>query len=76
MSAIMSHKEAEEYHVRLTEGCWYCNHRRCVLTHKADSLKGAKHPERDPYAEERPYWGMERGFAASEVLRLGEQSKC
>lgn len=76
MSAIMSHAEAEEYHVRLTAGCWYCNQKRCVLTHKADAVQGAKHPERDPYAEARQYWPYTKGTAASEVLRLAKRSKC
>ena len=56
MSAIMSSGEAVEYRVRLSEGCWYCNRQSCILTHKSDPLKAAQHPERDPYADERPYW--------------------
>ena len=75
MSAIITHKEAEEARMAKIIGCWYCDRKRCCLTHKADPLKDAKHPERDPYADERPYWGLPRGMMASEVLRLAEKSK-
>ncbi len=54
MSAIMSSGEAKEYYARLSEGCWYCDRKSCMLTHKCDPLENARHPERDPYAYHRP----------------------
>lgn len=73
----MTHAEAEEYHIRLTAGCWYCNRKRCVLTHKGDPVTAAIHPDRDPYAEERSYWPprLQKAMPASEILRLAERSK-
>lgn len=71
MSAIMTHNEAIEYRDRLSLGCWYCDRKRCVMTHKADSVQGAKYPERDPYASERMYWSRPKPVdtMASEILR-------
>ena len=49
MSALVSRAEKLEYEERMEKGCWYCDRKNCMLTHKCDPLKDARHPERDPY---------------------------
>jgi hypothetical protein len=49
----MTRNEYAEACAARVQGCWYCGWTGCMLTHKADPLSAAKHPERDPYADAR-----------------------